>query len=168
MHDRFPLPDPDFEPLAPFWEGAQNDKLLFPFNTETEKFEWYPKGEPASYEWREVSGRGRLFSWVVVHHAFLPQYESALPFITALVSIEEDPAIRLATRLADIDPNKPDQLQPDMNLKVSYRVLKYAGVNDKDGEPLEIKAPFFRPASDKELLNELPNRKTQKLKGRRK
>ena len=142
MHDRFPLPDPEFEPLAPFWKGAQEKKLLLPYNPETQEFEWYPKGEPSQYEWREVSGKGTLFSWVVVRHAFLPQYKSALPFIPALVALQEAPQIRLATRLSGI--SEPQQLKGNEMVEVVFEELFYEGVEDENQNPFKILAPFFK------------------------
>ena len=51
-----------------------------------------------------MSGRGRLFTWVTVHRAFLPGYEDRVPFVTALVELEEDARVRLATFLHDVPP----------------------------------------------------------------
>ncbi len=144
MHKLFPLPDPEFEPLKPFWEGAANHKLMLPFIRATQQIEWYPTGELSQYEWKQVSGAGSLFSWVIVNHAFLPQYKSALPFITGLVSIAENPGVRLATRIANV--NDPAELKGDMKMKVVFEKLSYEGVLDSNGNPAEIIAPFFEPA----------------------
>jgi uncharacterized OB-fold protein len=39
--------------------------------------------------WVEVSGRGTVASWVVTHHAFLPVYADAVPYVVALVRLAE-------------------------------------------------------------------------------
>src|SRR5439155_403202 len=47
---------------------------------------------------------GRLFTWVRVHRAFLPGYKDRVPFLTALVELEEDARLRLAAFLRDAPP----------------------------------------------------------------
>ena len=39
--------------------------------------------------------RATLFSWAVVRRAFLPAFADRVPFVTALVALAEDPAVRL-------------------------------------------------------------------------
>jgi uncharacterized OB-fold protein len=51
--------------------------------------------------WTPVSGRGTVFTWVTVHRAFLPGYDDRVPFVTALVELE-DAHVRLATFLRDV------------------------------------------------------------------
>ncbi len=84
-----------------------------------------------------MSGRGTVFSWVVVSHAFLPQFRAKVPFVSALVALEEDPAVRLATELVDCTA---DGVAFDMPVEVVFRPLTFAGV---DGS---VTAPLFRPA----------------------
>ena len=83
-----------------------------------------------------MSGRGTLFSWVVVTHAFLPQFADMVPFVPALVALDDDPAVRLATRIVDSDP---DTLDFEMPVTVTFRPISFAGV---DGE---VTAPLFVP-----------------------
>jgi uncharacterized OB-fold protein len=46
-----------------------------------------------------VSGRGSLFTWVTVYRSFVPGYAARVPYVTALVELVEDPALRVATYL---------------------------------------------------------------------
>ncbi|MGH7804578.1 MAG: Zn-ribbon domain-containing OB-fold protein [Candidatus Binatia bacterium] len=99
------LPDPHDPELAPFWEGCRAGELRIPRCRACGRFVWYPqltcRGCGAQeHEWTRVSGRGSLFTWTVVHRAFLPGFERRVPFVTALVELEEDPALRMATLLA--------------------------------------------------------------------
>jgi len=84
-----------------------------------------------------MTGRGTLFSWVVVTHAFLPQFADLVPFVPALVALDEDPAVRIATRVVDCDV---DALTFEMPLQVTFRPIAFIGV---DGE---VTAPLFAPA----------------------
>ena len=105
----FPLPDITWELTAPFWAGAERGELMIPYCDTCGHARWYPKdvcricdGEP--FTWRVTSGRGTLFSWVVVTHAFLPQFADLTPFVPALVVLEEDASVRIPTRMVDCDP----------------------------------------------------------------
>jgi uncharacterized protein len=85
-----------------------------------------------------VSGRGELFSWAVVRRAFLPAFEEQVPFVSALVAIEEDPAVRIVTNIVDVDP---DDLRADMPVLVTFRPLSFPTVPDK-----AVIVPMFTPA----------------------
>ncbi|HJQ82960.1 MAG TPA: OB-fold domain-containing protein [Candidatus Binatia bacterium] len=106
------LPDPDWPVARPFWDGCRAGELRFPRCRDCGRWVWYPAaacpgcGGP-NHDWTRVGGRGRVFTWVRVHRAFLPGYEGRVPFVTALVELAEDPALRLATFLRDVPPAGP-------------------------------------------------------------
>jgi hypothetical protein len=140
MRTDFPLPDPDWEPAREFWAAAARGELRIPRCVSCRRFVWYPEtpcrhcgGGPLA--WEAVSGRGTLFSWSVVRHAWIPQFAAQLPFVTALVALEEDPGVRLVTYVVDASPEK---LRCDMPMRVTFRPLRYAGVAG------EVVAPVFR------------------------
>jgi uncharacterized OB-fold protein len=85
-----------------------------------------------------MSGRGTLFSWVVVTHAFLPQFAGVVPFVPALVALDEDPSVRVPTRVVDTDP---DSLEFDMPLEVTFRPISFTGVDGAVTAPLFVPAP---------------------------
>jgi uncharacterized protein len=101
------LPDPDWPPARPFWEACNAGDLRIPRCRDCGRWVWYPAAAcpgcgGARHEWTRVSGRGRVFTWVTLHRAFLPGYEGQVPFTTALVELEEDARVRLATFLRDV------------------------------------------------------------------
>lgn len=143
MHTDFPLPDVHWEPTREFWAGAARGVLLLPRCDTCARFVWYPEtpcrgcgGERLT--WIEVSGRGRLFSWSVVRHAWIPQFAAQLPFVTALVALDEDPRVRLVTYVVDC---APDALRCDMPVRAVFRPLRYPGVTG------EVVAPLFIPSA---------------------
>ena len=142
MHDAFPLPDVTWEPTAEFWAGAARGELRIPHCENCGRASWYPRErcrvcEHREFAWRTMSGHGTLFSWVVVTHAFLPQFADLVPFVPALVALEEDPAVRIATRIVDTDP---DALDFELPVQVTFRPLSFAGVDGR------VPAPLFTPA----------------------
>ena len=139
FRDDFPLPDVMWPPTREFWAGAARGELVLPRCETCARYVWYPDGAcrfcgGAALRWTAVSGRGRVFSWSIVHRAFIPQLAPLVPFVTALVAIDEDPAVRLATFVVDCPP---DRLRIDMPVRVVFRALRFGGVAG------EVMAPLF-------------------------
>ena len=137
----FPLPDVAWPPTREFWAGAARGELVLPRCDGCARYVWYPDGAcrhcgADAQTWTRVSGRGRLFSWSIVHRAFIPQLADLVPFVTGLVAIDEDPAVRLATYIVNC---AHDRLRIDMPLVAVFRPLRFAGV---DGS---VTAPLFVP-----------------------
>ncbi len=142
MRAPFPLPDTDWEPTRPFWAGAARHNLVIPRCDGCGRLRWYPQAEcrycgAGPMQWVPVSGRATLFSWVVVIHPFLPQFAAKVPFVSALVALDEDRSVRLATEIVDATP---DQLAFEMPLEVTFRPISFPGVEGS------VVAPLFRPA----------------------
>jgi uncharacterized OB-fold protein len=137
----FPLPDSEDALSAPFYEAAAEGELRIPRCDTCGEYVWYP--EPAcprdggALTWTSVSGRGTLFSWVVVHRAFLPAFADKVPFVTALVALAEDPNVRIPTYIVD---SEPDTLQPDAAVGVVFRDLAFSTVPGKF-----VTVPMFTP-----------------------
>jgi len=143
MRSDFPLPDTTWDRTAGYWEGAAAGELRIPRCDTCGRWCWYPRErcrtcDGESFTWTATSGRGTLFSWVVVTHAFLPQFADLVPFAPALVALDDDPAVRIATRVVDADPATLDF---EMPLEAVYRPISFAGVEG------EVVAPLFRPTS---------------------
>jgi uncharacterized OB-fold protein len=142
VRPEFPLPDTAWEPIHEFWAGAAREELRVPACDSCGRLCWYPRKkcrhcQGESFTWQTMSGRGTLFSWVVVTHPFLKQFADLVPFAPALVALEEDPAVRLATRMVDADL---DGLQFEMPVQVTFRPISFTGVAG------EVVAPLFAPA----------------------
>ena len=142
MHPHFPLPDVTWEPTRPFWAGAARSVLTLPRCDACARLVWYPETpcrhcDGGHLTWSQISGRGTLFSWSVVRHAWIPQVADRLPFVTGLVAVEEDPSVRLVTYIVDCPI---DALRCDLPVRVVFRPLRYAGVEG------EVVAPMFAPA----------------------
>jgi uncharacterized OB-fold protein len=62
-----------------------------------------------------------------------------VPFVTALVSLEEDPEVRVVSYIADCDP---DVLEADLPVEAVFRQLRFPTVPDRS-----VPVPMFVPAS---------------------
>lgn len=103
-----PVPAPD-EVTAPYWDAAREHRLVAPRCRSCGYWSWPPEERcqrcgSGDREWVELSGRGRVFSFVVDHRNMVPGFEGA--YVVALVVPEEvtDDSIRLATNLPGTDP----------------------------------------------------------------
>jgi uncharacterized OB-fold protein len=116
-----------------FFEGAREGKLLIQHCTNCGTLRHPPLpacGTCRSFEWDtvEASGKGELYSWVVVHYPKVPAFDYPLPI--GLVALEE--GTRLVANLVDVDPAA---LKVGMPLEVAFEKF-----DD------ELTLPVFRPA----------------------
>lgn len=88
-----PLPriDPDH---LPWWEGLHRHELLVQECPACRRCVFPP--QPAcpycrSLErgWRRSSGRGKVYSWVIMHRASHPWFADRIPYAVVLVEMEE-------------------------------------------------------------------------------
>ena len=137
----FPLPDVEDELTAGYFAGAARGELSIPRCVSCARWCWYPEATcPAcggGLAWTATAGRGTLFSWVVVERAFLPAFADMVPFVTALVVLEEDPAVRIVTLLVDAEPA---DLTVDRPMEVVFRRLTFPTVPGRS-----VIVPMFRP-----------------------
>lgn len=132
-----PLDDPV---CAPFWQAAQEERLLVCWCQSCVRTVWYPQSRcPVCRSvsvWREVSGFASLVSWTQVVMPINPEFPE--PYITGLVVLEEAPTMRLVTGLVDC---REQDLRCDMALEVRFRPLQGRG----NGGHL---APVFTPRDE--------------------
>ena len=98
-----PLPRPT-EDSAPFWEAAHKGELRMQRCGDCGHIRFPPAllcarclSERA--EWVALSGRGMVFSWIVVHQSQHPAFNSDVPYNVAIIELEEGP--RLHTNIVD-------------------------------------------------------------------
>lgn len=140
----FPLPDVTDELVGEYFAAAARGELRVPRCAACDRWCWYPEAVCPScggpLEWALTAGRGTLFSWAVVWREFLPAFADLVPFVTALVALEEDPSVRLVTMIVDISP---DALTAEMPLEVVFHPLRFPTLPDR-----EVVVPMFRPVSE--------------------
>lgn len=90
-----PYPQPDRDTAA-FWEAQNNHELRFQRCAEcgTVRYPVGPLCPPCrsfDSEWIKSSGRGRVYSYTVVHYQSHPAFQ--VPYTVALVEMEEGPRI---------------------------------------------------------------------------
>jgi uncharacterized protein len=69
------------------------------------------------HTWVALSGGGTVRSWTVCHHAFLPAFEDALPYVLALAELDE--GVRVNLQLQGVPA---DGLRVGMRVRVRFAV----------------------------------------------
>ncbi|MGA5039332.1 Zn-ribbon domain-containing OB-fold protein [Streptomyces capoamus] len=92
-----PVPDSDG---APFWAYAARGELRVQACGDCGELRFPPRPccphcQSFAARWRAVSGRGRVWSYVVPHPPLLPDYAAQAPYNVVVVELEEAPRIRL-------------------------------------------------------------------------
>ena len=93
-----PRPNID-EDIRPFWEGLRRHEFLL-FRCKTCGAWYWPAAYCRNHEndafmgnlrWQPASGRGRIFSFNVHHWAFHPAFKEEVPYVYALIELDEGP-----------------------------------------------------------------------------
>lgn len=129
---RRPLPNPPPE-SKPFWDGARAHRLMIPRCNACGRA-WFPPSALCAHclsddtRWEEACGRGTVFSFVVVHRVYHPFFADRVPYVVAVVELEEGP--RLLSNVVGIEP---DKVRCNMPVEVTF----------EDATP-EVSIPKFR------------------------
>lgn len=119
------LPVPD-EDGAPFWEYAARGELRVQACAACGRLRFPPRPccphcRSFDSEWRLMSGRGRIWSYVRPHPPLLPAYAAQAPYNVILVELADAPHIRLAGNLVTSADAPLDSVDP-ARLRIGARV----------------------------------------------
>lgn len=132
-----PLPNPlHRETSRPFWEAARRHELSLPRCRRCDRVFWYPREVcphclSSEIDWVAVSGRGRLHSYTVIHQPANPAFQPDVPYIYAMVELEEGPRL-----IANLVGCRPEEARIDLPLVAVY-----------DDVTPEVTLVQFRPAA---------------------
>ena len=104
----------------PFWEGAKQHKLLIQECKDCNAKIFYPRKIcpecwSENLSWTEASGKGRIFSYSVTMAGVEEKFTEDLPFVLALVDLEE--GVRMMTNIVDC-PH--DEVSIGMDVEVVF------------------------------------------------
>ena len=116
-----PIPSPSPETRF-FWEKAHAHELWLPYCRPCARSYWYPRDfcprcGSLDVESRRSAGRGRVYTFAIHHRAFHPGWADEVPYITALVELEE--GVRIFSNLIGIDPD-PAKVKCDMPVEAVF------------------------------------------------
>ena len=122
-----------------FWDAAREHKLVIQRCDECQKYVHWPMvlcpqcGSDGLTP-TDVSGKGTIYSFSVVHHVFHPIFAERVPYNIAMVELDEQPGLRLIANIVDC---ADDDLVVGMRVEVTFE--------DYEGFTL----PQFRPSGVK-------------------
>jgi uncharacterized protein len=132
-----PKPVPVATPeTTPFWQAAKEHRLLIPRCNGCGKF-WFPPSRLCPHclsdnvGWETASGRGKIYSFVVFHRVYHPGFARDVPYVVAIVQLEEGP--RMLTNIIGVPV---DQVRCNMEVAVVF-----------DDVSSEVAIPKFTPRS---------------------
>ncbi len=106
----------------PYWEGTREKKIMAQYCKKSGKFQFYPR--PVSIftgrqdmEWRELSGKGEIFTYTTVRRARDP-FRGHEPYFIATVTLEEGVNV-----LANVINCTAEQMKIGMKVKPYWQPL---------------------------------------------
>ncbi|MEU7022126.1 OB-fold domain-containing protein [Streptomyces sp. NPDC046203] len=115
---------------APFWEYAARGELRVQTCAACAEPRFPPRPccphcQSFDSTWRRLSGRGRIWSFVVPHPPLLPDYAAQAPYNAVLVELADAPRVRLAGNVvaspgAQLDSVDPARLRIGAPVKVVF------------------------------------------------
>ena len=126
-----PQPESDF-----YWAKACEHELWLRRCDDCEKAYFYPRDIcPACFSrntsWTRSSGRGRLYSFGIVHRSPHPAFRAEVPYVVAIVELED--GVRFPTNLVGV-VSDPEAIRVGMAVEVTF--------DDVTGD---VTLPKFRP-----------------------
>ena len=138
MTNAYAGPLPVAQPESDFyWEKARERELWLRRCNACVRAYFYPRDFcPAcggrDVEWTQSSGKGTLHAFAVVHRAPTPAFRDRVPYVAAMVDLEE--GARVPANLVGVEPD-PSRIAIGMAVEVAY----------EDVAP-GVTLPVFRPA----------------------
>ncbi len=131
---RFDLPTPD-ESTQEFWDAAAGGRLRLKACGSCKRVHYYPRPFcpycwSDDVSWIDASGKATLYTWSVVHQNDLPPFGERVPYVAAVVDLEEGP--RMMTNVVGCPL---DELEVGMALEVDFEEIAE-----------KTAVPVFRPA----------------------
>jgi len=120
----FPLPEPT--PLSqPYWDSLKAGKLTFQRCRKCGHSWLPPRSEcpkclASEPEWTIASGKGRVISWVIYHHAYHEAFKTRLPYNVALVELDEGP--RLISNIVNPDAGIAAERKVELKIENEHGV----------------------------------------------
>lgn len=116
--DMIPLPRPTAL-SRPFWDACREERLLVQRCADCGQYVFIPQPcctacQSRRLDWAQSAGRGRVYSYTVVHRPPRPQFDT--PYAVVIVAMEEGWYM-----LSNLLECPPENIAIDMPVVVSFR-----------------------------------------------
>ena len=102
MPKQSPVPD---ELSKPFWDAANDERLVIQNCTSCNRLLHPPRqtcdqcGSGSNLEWKQMSGRGKIYNYGVVYDCPIRLLQEEQPFNVAVITLNEDDGIQMYSHL---------------------------------------------------------------------
>lgn len=132
-----PVPDTGDPLTAPFWAAAAEERLVVQKCSDCSTWHHPPVGLcprclSDRLEFVPVSGRGTVYSFVIVKDQRLPAFDNLMPYVLASVQLDDAPGVMM---LSNIPGTANDQVRHGMAVQVAFEQIAPG-----------VKIPQFRAA----------------------
>jgi hypothetical protein len=124
-----PSPIPDVLD-KPFWDACNQGRLVIQNCKACDRLQHPPEatcskcGSADNLEWRNVSGRGKIYTYGVMYDCPVTVLTVDQPFNIAVIELEEDPGIKMLSHL----PGTPvDQVPIGASVQVEFETTPATG-----------------------------------------
>lgn len=142
---RRPIPEPTPE-TQPYWDACSEHRLMLQRCLDCSGHPAYFYPRPfcptclsRNVEWFEASGRATLHTYVIAHRG-APGFDDAVPYVIAVVALEEGP--RMMSNIVGVEAT-PENLPVGLALEVTWEDLEQKA---RDGSTQRMGLPLFRAA----------------------
>lgn len=100
-----PLIDSDSKP---FWESCRAHAMALQQCASCRRYRYPPRSlcpycHAADAKWGKISGKGRVYVSLVMHHSYGPAWENSVPYNISMIELEE--GIRMWSNVIDCSPD---------------------------------------------------------------
>ena len=120
--DPRPVPAPD-DVSRFYWEAAADHRLVLQRCRACHKMQYPPEiccvhCQAEEFDAAETAGRGVIYSYSVVDRPLHAGFVDALPYVVALVELDDQPGLRILTNLVDVPAQA--QLRCGLPVEVTF------------------------------------------------
>ena len=103
-----------------YWQACKRHEFLIQRCNDCGHYQFYPRiictsCSSRSVEWVTASGRGSVLSWTVVRRAVSDAYAADIPYVIALIKLQEGPVLMSIVRGCE-----PESIHLGMAVEVSF------------------------------------------------
>ena len=120
--DHRPRPEPD-DTTRFHWDAAAEHRLVLQRCRSCTKLQYPPDVAcvhcgSESFEHAEATGHGAIYSYAIVDRPLHAGFADALPYVVALVELDDQPGLRMITNVVDLAPGTP--LACGMRVEIAF------------------------------------------------
>jgi hypothetical protein len=109
-----------------FWDAAKAGRLVVQRCAQCAYYNHPPKAacdncQSTDLGFEAVAGKGAVWTYTVMHQKSVAGFEEAVPYLTALVELDEQPMLLMVSNLPGLTP---EDVQIGMRVQVTFEALE--------------------------------------------